>query len=88
MAAQVILRGLDHLALHELDRRRLPAVEYLRHCLDALVQIRKGHQEAQVCLGLGDQLQCHPGQYAQRALRADHQVDQAVAAGVFDDLAA
>ena len=89
LLAQILLRAGDDLALHELYSRRLAAAgQHLRHRLDAGLQVVKRHEQREVDLRLRHELDGQLGEEAQRALGADHQVDEAVAAGGLDGLAA
>ena len=89
LLAQVLLRAGDDLALHELHGRRIAAAgQHLRHRLDAGLQVVKRHEQREVDLRLRHELDGQLGEEAQRALGADHQVDEAVAARGLDGLAA
>ena len=82
--------GAGHdVGVHELDRLRIEVRELdVRHELDAGVHVRERHEAADVAHRVRDELHRHLGDDAERALGADHQVQQAVAgAGLADGLA-
>ena len=82
-------RGIDDVALHELDRLRVEVGQLdLRYGGDGGLHIGKRENEAHVHFRLGDELERQLRDDAERALRADHQVQQAVAgAGLAHGLA-
>ena len=82
-------RGIDDVALHELDRLRVKVGQLdLRHGGDGGLHVGKREDEAHVHFRLRDELERQLRDDAERALRADHQVQQAVAgAGLAHGLA-
>ena len=79
----------DDIRVHELDGLRIEVRELdVRHELDAGVDVRERDEAADVADRIRDELHGHLGDDAERALGADHQVQQAVAgAGLADGLA-
>ena len=87
LLSQVGFRAGDHLPLHEFHCGGIASAgQHLRHRADAGVQIVERHQQGKVRLRFRNQLYRQPRQEAQRALRSDHQVDQAVSGGGFHRL--
>ena len=82
-------RRIHNVALHELNRLRIQARELdFRHGGNGGLNIAEREDEAHVFFGVGDKLHGELGDNAKRALRANHQVQQAIARACFRDLAA
>ena len=77
-------RGINDVALHEFYRLRIEVCKlYLRNGGDCRFDVGKGENEAHVHVRLGNKLERKLGYNAERAFRADHQVQQTVARACF-----